>query len=92
MGEGGALPHVAELGRDQLNNIDLLIEIDKMAALIRQHCRGNFDNPQWYGDDRPSEQRLPEQFMFLYNKWKTEGGSPDQGDGTEAARPTTEKP
>lgn len=84
-GEGSALPHVAELGRDQLKNIELLIETEKMAALIRQHCRGNFDNPQWYGDDRPLEQRLPEQFMFVYNKRETDGGRPDHGEGPAGA-------
>jgi hypothetical protein len=76
-GDGSVLPRVAELGGDQLKNIKLLINLDTMAALIRQYCPGDFDNPQWYGDDKPLEQRLAEQFIFVYNKWKAEGEPPD---------------
>jgi predicted KAP-like P-loop ATPase len=89
--EGDVLPHVAELGGDQLKNIKLLIDLDKMAALIRKHCSGDFDNPQWYRSDRPLEQRLAEQFMFVYNKWKSEGEPPDEGrraEGGEAVGET----
>lgn len=60
-----------------------------MAALIRQQCRGDFDNPQLYGDNRPLEQRLPEQFMFIYKKWKTEGEPPEQSAGTQDGNATT---
>ncbi len=53
-----------------------------VALLIRQHCQGDFENPQWYGAEKPLEQRLPEQFMFVYKKWKTEG---EPSDPAEAA-------
>lgn len=56
----------------------------------RQHCRGDFDNPQWHGD-KPLEQRLPEQFMFVYKKWKTEGEPPDQSGGAEGGNAPTGK-
>jgi len=77
-GEGDVLPHVAEVGGDVLKSIKLLFDLDRLVVLIREHCSGNFDKPQWYRDDRPLEERLPEQFMFVYQKWKTEGEPPDR--------------
>ena len=72
------LPEVGNLEAFQLKNIKLIIDLDVMAKLIRNYCPGDFDDPQWFpGDDRPLEQRLPEQFMFVYNKWKQEGEPTD---------------
>jgi hypothetical protein len=49
-----------------------------MAEWIRNHCSGDFDYPDWFSDEaKPLEQRLAEQFMFVYNKWKKEGEPPD---------------
>ena len=71
--EGDAMPHVGELASDQLKNIELIIDLDTMAELVRNHCPGDFDNPQWLPDDtRALEERLAEQFMFVFNKWKKE--------------------
>jgi hypothetical protein len=76
--EGSATPRVSELGANHLKNIKLIIDLDAMAGWIRRHSTGNFDNPEWlHGDDRPLEQRLAEQFMFVYNKWKKDGEPPD---------------
>ena len=36
--------------RDQLKNMKLIIDLDTMADWIRQHCPGNFDNPEWFPD------------------------------------------
>jgi ABC-type branched-subunit amino acid transport system ATPase component len=77
--EGAALPRVGELGARQLKNMKLIIDLDTMAAWVRKHCPGNFDDPTWLRDDAtPLEQRLAEQFMFIYNKWKKDGEPPDQ--------------
>lgn len=66
-----ALPRVSDLGESQLKNIELVIDLDAMAQLIRQHVQGNFDAPEWFHDDvTPLEQRLAEQFMFVYKKRK----------------------
>jgi len=76
--EGAALPRVSELGAGQLKNMKLIIDLDTMAEWIRKHCPGDFDNPKWFPDDaKPLEQRLAEQFMFVYNKWKKDGEPPD---------------
>jgi hypothetical protein len=77
---GDVIPHVSELGADQLKNMKLIINLDIMADWIREHCPGNFDNPEWFPDEsKPLEQRLAEQFMFVYNKWKKEGEPPGAG-------------
>jgi predicted KAP-like P-loop ATPase len=77
-GQGDPLPRVSELDANQLKSMKLIIDLDKLAELIRQHCAGNFDNPEWFPDDtKPMEQRLAEQFMFVYNKWKKDGEPPD---------------
>jgi hypothetical protein len=48
------------------------------AVLIQQHLPGDFANPQWFHDsDKPVEQRLAEQFIFMYAKWKEDGEPPD---------------
>ena len=72
--EGEVRPHVGELAADQLKNIKLLIDLNIMTEWIRNHCPGDFDNPQWHFDDtRPMERRLAEQFMFVFNQWKKDG-------------------
>jgi predicted KAP-like P-loop ATPase len=76
--EGDVMPHVSELGADQLKSMKFIIDLDTMAEWIRNHCPGDFDNPEWFSDDaKPLEQRLAEQFMFVYNKWKKDGEPPD---------------
>jgi hypothetical protein len=72
------LPRVSKLDGNQLKNIKLIIDLDTMAEWIRNHCSGDFDYPDWFSDEaKPLEQRLAEQFMFVYNKWKKEGEPPD---------------
>ena len=67
-------PHAGDLGTNQLTEIEFLIDLDIMAELIRKHCPGDLDNPEWYSDDnRPMERRLAEQFMFVFNNWKKDG-------------------
>lgn len=79
-GEGDVLPRVGELDGNQLKNIKLIYDLDALAQLIRQHLPGDFENPQWFPDSsKPVEQRLAEQFMFVYNKWKKDGEPPDAG-------------
>jgi hypothetical protein len=76
--EGAVLPRVSELDANQLKAMKLIIDLDTMAEWIRKHCPGDFDNPQWSRDDtKPLEQRLAEQFMFVYNNWKKDGEPPD---------------
>jgi predicted KAP-like P-loop ATPase len=75
---GDVTLHVSELDADQLKNMKLIIDLDTMAEWIRNNCPGDFDNPEWFPDEaRPLEQRLAEQFMFVYNKWKKDGEPPD---------------
>ena len=72
------MPHVSELDANQLKNMKHIIDLDTMAEWIRKHCPGDFDNPKWFPDNaKPLEQRLAEQFMFVYNKWKKDGEPPD---------------
>ena len=76
--KSNVLPHFGDLSVDHLKRMKLIIDLDTMAELIRKHCPGDFDNPKWVSDDtKPLEQRLAEQFMFIYNKWKKEGEPPD---------------
>lgn len=86
--DGDVMPHVSELGADQIKNIGRIIDLDTLAEWIRRHCSGDFDNPEWFPDNaKPLEQRLAEQFMFVYNKWKKDGEHPDAhgGNGDEPA-------
>lgn len=78
-GEEDVLPRVGGLDGDQLKNIKLIYDLDSLAELIRKHLPGDFANPQWFPDsNKPVEQRLAEQFMFVYNKWKNDGEPPDR--------------
>jgi len=79
-GEGDVLPRVGRLDGDQLRNIKLIYDLDELAQLVRRHLPGDFENPQWLPDSgNPVEQRLAEQFMFVYNKWKKDGEPPGTG-------------
>lgn len=79
-GEDDVMPHVGRLDGSHLKNIELIYDLDALAQLIRQHLPGDFENPQRFpNSSEPVEQRLAEQFMFVYNKWKQEG-EPADGD------------
>jgi KAP family P-loop domain len=80
LGWGGrdVLPRVGELSANQLKNIKIIIDLDVMAKFVQNNCLGDFHDPQWFpADTEPLEQRLAEQFMFVYNKWKQDGEPPD---------------
>lgn len=77
-------PRVGNLHVDQMKSMKLLIDLDVLAGLVRQHCPGDFDSAEWSHDERPVEQRLAEQFMFIYNQWQREGEPSDQDRGHEA--------
>lgn len=82
-GEGDVMPHVGRLDGSHLKNIKLIYDLDALAQLIRQHLPGDFENPQRLpNSSQPVEQRLAEQFMFVYNKWQQEG-EPMDGDEEE---------
>lgn len=77
-GDGDVLPRVGELEGSQLKNIKLIFDLDELAALIQRHIPGDFANPQREPDsNKHIEQRLAEQFMLVYNKWKEDGEPPD---------------
>jgi hypothetical protein len=79
-GEGDVLPRVGELDGNHLKNIKLIYDLDALVHLIRQHVPGDFENPKWFPDSsKPAEQRLAEQFMFVYNEWTKDGEPPDAG-------------
>lgn len=85
------LPRVGELDGNQLKNIKLIYDLDALAALIQKHLPGDFANPQWFPDsNKPVEQRLAEQFMFVYNKWKKDGEPPDRDAAGQADETTVE--
>lgn len=83
-GEGDVLPRVGELGADQLRNINLIYDLDELAELVRKHLPGNFENPRWFPvSDTPIEQRLAEQFMYSFNKWRKDGETPHLREGSD---------
>lgn len=86
-GGDSALPHLGDFDGDNLRNIRRLIDLDVLADLIRANVGGDFEVTEWsYDTNRPDEQRLAEQFMYIYNKWRTEGepaaasGEPSESD------------
>lgn len=81
-----ATPQVSDLWAGQLENIDLLIDVIVLADLVREHCTGNFDEPEWRQDEgRDPGERLLEQFMYLVSK-RIEGGAvSDAGEEAEVA-------
>jgi hypothetical protein len=88
-GEGDVLPRVGELDGSQLKNIKRIFDLDDLAALIQTHLPGEFANLQEFPDsDKPIEQSLAEQFMFVHNKWKEEGEPPDTKVEIDAAAET----
>lgn len=90
-GQEDVLPRVGELDGSQLQNIKLIYDLDALATLIQKHLPGDFANPQWFPDgNKPVEQRLAEQFMFVYKKWKKDGEPPDAKPSTDAAPPDKE--
>ena len=83
---GSATPDVGELGADQLKNIDLVIDVGLLADLVRSHCAGNFDKPEWHSvRDRPPEERLAEQFVYVFNKRKKTKEASDSRDQVDVA-------
>jgi KAP family P-loop domain len=73
------VPKVGRLDADQLKNIKLLYDLHDLAALIQEYLPGKFDDPQWDSDgERTTEQKLAEQFIFVWRNWKTEGEQPDR--------------
>jgi len=79
-GEGDVLPRVGALDGDQLKNIELIYDLDAFAQLICRYLPGNFSDPQWFSDSRTSvEEKLAQQFMFIYNKWSKKGEQPHAG-------------
>lgn len=77
-GENDVLPRPGELDGSQLKNIKLIFDLDDLAHLIQTHLPGDFADPQRFSDnERPVKQRLAEQFMLVYNKWKKDGEPPD---------------
>lgn len=73
-----ALPRTGDLDGSQLKNIDLIFDLDELAALIQENLPGDFANAEWRShSDASVDQRLAEQFMFVYNKWQNEGKPPD---------------
>lgn len=66
-------PQQRELSAGRFENIDLLIDVVILAGLVRKHCSGNFDEPEWrLAHDQAPEERLVEQFMYLVNR-RTKG-------------------
>ncbi len=81
-----ATPQVSELWASQLENIDLLIDVDALADLVRRHCTGDFDEPEWRVEQgRDHGERLLEQFMYLVNRRRKGGSVSDSGDEMEVA-------
>jgi hypothetical protein len=81
---GDGTPHVADLRIDRLKTIMLIYDLDSLASLIKAHLIGDFANPQYYPDsDTPIGQRLAEQFIYVYNKWKKDGELGDTADDSE---------
>lgn len=79
-------PQVSQLWAGQLENIDLLIDVEVLADLVREHFTGNFDEPEWrLGHDRDPEERLLEQFMYLVNRRMKDGAVSDSGDELDVA-------
>ena len=85
-GSGSATPEVGDLGAEQLKNIDLVIDVSLLADLVRRHCAGNFEKSEWHSDrNRPPEERLAEQFMYVFNKRKRDKAASDSGGQVEVA-------
>lgn len=77
-GQEDVLPRVGELDGDQLKNINLIFDLEALAELIRKYLPGDFENSQWFpNSNKPVEQRLAEQFIFVFNKWKKDGEPTD---------------
>lgn len=91
--DGAAVPHISDLGAGELKRMKALIDLDVLANWIQKSCPGDFGNPSFYHDDAtPPEQRLAEQFMFVYKKWKKDGEPPDRQAVTESSQPEGKEP
>ena len=65
---------------------DLVIDVSLLADLVRSHCAGNFEKSEWHSDrDRPPEERLAEQFMYVFNKRKKDKAASDSSGQVEVA-------
>ena len=89
-GSDDGLPHVGDFGAEQLNSVKLVIDPDILADWVRQHCRGDFDNPEWSRNrDSPLAERLAEQFMFVHMKWKQHGPHDEQVESIDEISPAS---
>jgi hypothetical protein len=79
------LPHVGRLDANRLKSINHIYDLNALAELIQTHLPGNFADPQYFHDGTESiEQRLAEQFMYIYNLWKKDRDSPEaKGDSDD---------
>jgi len=72
------LPRLRDFTDDTLKKIRRLIDLNVLANLIRDNISGDFEAIEWPdGTECSDEQRLVEQFMYIYNAWKTKGEPPD---------------
>jgi hypothetical protein len=72
---------VSDLNATVVKNIELIIDLDALATLVRKHCPGKLDEPKWREEENvPIAQRLAEQFMFVYSKWQEDRHPPDHTD------------
>jgi ABC-type hemin transport system ATPase subunit len=77
-GDGDVFPFVGELDGRQLKNIELVFDLEQLAALIREHFPVESANPQRHPPrGTPIDQRLVGQFMFSYKMWNKDGEPPD---------------
>jgi hypothetical protein len=92
-GQDDVLPRIGDLDGNQLKSISLIYDLDELAALIRKHLPGDFKNPLWLHDSvTPVDQRLAEQFMFVYNQRKEGGNTPDTPVRDSNPRSTSKPP
>ena len=78
-GDGDVLPRVGRLEGSQLKDIELIIDLDELAAQIQKHIPGNYQNPNRLPDrEWPVERCLAEQFVFFWKRSRAKVEPSDQ--------------
>ena len=66
---GSATPVPGDIDGNVLEDIEFIMGLDELAALVLENCEGDFDDPKWFPDsDRSTARQHAEQFIYCWRQ------------------------
>lgn len=76
---GSATARVGDIDARVVEGLEKLIDIDRLAELVEEHCPGDFKKPEWSrSTKKPVDARLAQQFICVYRQRKDSGEKPKE--------------